>query len=131
MFNVRRGKLVAFLVLTLALIGGAAVPVFAQATSVSTFEELKAAVENGGDIVVEGTIDVTETLEIGKEVNISGGSLKLGPNFSSDEMFRVGKDKKLNLKSITLDGGVLDGEKAGQGRFINVKGGTVNLEYVT
>lgn len=128
MFNVRRGKLVAFLVLTLALIGGAAVPVFAQATSVSTFEELKAAVEKGGEINVTKEIVVTETLVVKEDVTISGGSLKWAPADRSDQkgdqMFKVNEGKTLALKDITLDGNE-------QGRLINVKGGTVNLENAT
>lgn len=128
MFNVRRGKLVAFMVLTLALIGGAAVPVFAQATSVSTFEELKAAVEKGDEINVTKEIVVTETLVVKEDVTISGGSLKWAPADRSDQkgdqMFKVNEGKTLALKDITLDGNE-------QGRLINVKGGTVNLENAT
>ena len=43
------------------------------ATEVSTFGELKQAVETGGEIVLKKDITVTETLTVNNDVKISGG----------------------------------------------------------
>ena len=47
------------------------------ATTVTDFNGLKQAIETGtDDINVQGTINVTETLTIRRDVKISGGGLK-------------------------------------------------------
>ena len=44
------------------------------ATTVNDFNGLKQAIENGTDeIIVQGTINVTKTLTISRDVKISGG----------------------------------------------------------
>lgn len=131
MFKERKQNLVVLLALVLALglgLVAGKTPAFA-ATEVSDFTELKEAVAAGGEITLKQNIDVTETLMIkDKDVKISGGSqytLKWAPADRSDQkgdqMFKVNEGKILALKDITLDGD-------NQGRLINVKGGTVNLE---
>ena len=114
-----------FMVLALVLVLGKT-PVFA-ATEVSDFTGLKAAVERGeNSITITGNITVTETLEIKKDVTISGDpkdrpKLILVKDFSEDQMFKVPEGKSLTLNDI-----ILDGNK--RGRLINVKGGTVTLK---
>ena len=111
------------LALVLVLVSGKT-PVFA-ATDVGNFSQLEAEVAKGGEINLTQDITVTETLVIDKNVKISGGTLKWAPAVRSDQkgdqMFKVNEGKTLALKDITLDGD-------NQGRLINVKGGTVNLE---
>ena len=111
------------LALVLVLVSGKT-PVFA-ATEVGSFDELKTEVAKGGEIKLTKDITVTETLVINNNVKISGGTLKWAPADRSDQkgdqMFKVNEGKTLALKDITLDGD-------NQGRLINVKGGTVNLE---
>lgn len=124
-----RSSWIFFVVLGLVLVLGKT-NVFAQATEVRDFNRLKEAVAQGGEIQVTQHITVTESLEVQNNVTISGSKLILGDGFTSDQMFKVGKNVSLTLKDITLDSIILEGEKAGQGRFINVKGGTVNLENV-
>ena len=114
-----------FMVLALVLVLGKT-PVFA-ATEVSDFTRLKNAVETGdSSITITGDITVTETLEIKKDVTISGDpkdrpKLILVKDFSEDQMFKVPEGKSLTLNDI-----ILDGNK--RGRLINVKGGTVTLK---
>lgn len=122
MSKIRRRKGLVFLALVLALVWGA-IPVFAEAKTVNNFAELKTAVENPNvtEITINGEIEATKTLEIRRNIKISGGTLKLASTFSSDQMFKVEENKTLNLKDITLNGN----EK---GRLIYVDGGTVNLE---
>lgn len=112
-----------FMVLALVLVLGKT-PVFAA--TVNDFAGLKQAITDGEtSITINGDITVTETLEIKNNVTISGGSLKWAPADRSDQkgdqMFKVNEGKTLALKDITLDGD-------NQGRLINVKGGTVQLE---
>lgn len=112
-----------FMVLALVLVLGKP-PVFAA--SVSNFNELKDAVAAGGDIQLKNNITVTETLEIKKDVVISGDpknrpKLILADGFSKDQMFKVPEGKSLTLNHIILDG-------KSKGRLINVKGGTVILK---
>lgn len=113
-----------FVVLALVLVLGKT-PVFAV-TEVSDFAGLKAAVENGGEITLKQNITATETLEIEKNVTISGDpknrpKLILADGFSKDQMFKVPEGKSLTLNDIILDG-------KSKGRLINVKGGTVILK---
>lgn len=113
-----------FVVLALVLVLGKT-PVFAA--SVSDFAGLKAAANRGdSSITITGNIIVTETLEIKKDVTISGDpknrpKLILADGFSKDQMFKVPEGKSLTLNDIILDG-------KSKGRLINVKGGTVTLK---
>lgn len=70
----RAGKIIfASLIFIMAIFIGNE-KVFA-ATTVSDFNGLKQAIENGtDDINVQGTINVTETLTIRRDVKISGGA---------------------------------------------------------
>lgn len=113
-----------FVVLALVLVLGKT-PVFAA--SVSDFAGLKAAANRGdSSITITGNIIVTETLEIEKNVTISGDpknrpKLILADGFSKDQMFKVPEGESLTLNDIILDG-------KSKGRLINVKGGTVILK---
>ena len=79
------------------------------AANVSSFDELKTAIETGtDDINVQGTIVVTETLTIRRDVKISGGGLKAS-NLATTEpesgnIFYVEEGKNFELENITLDG---------------------------
>lgn len=129
----RRSRIyIMILALILVLVSGKT-PVFAETVNVGSFDELQRAITDGKtDITINLTqdIDVTETLVIDKDVKISGENqftLKWAPTDRSDQkgdqMFKVNEGKTLALGKITLDGD-------NQGRLINVKGGTVNLENV-
>ena len=114
-----RSSWIFFVVLGLVLVLGKT-NVFAQATRVSTFDELKDAVAQGGEIQVTKEITVTDSLKIQNNVTISGSKLILGNGFTSDQMFEVGKDVSLTLKDITLDGNQ-------KGRLIYSNGGIISL----
>lgn len=100
------------------------------ATTVTDFDGLKNAIETGtDDITVQGTINVTETLTVNRDVKISGGTLTAGnlnkeddPN--SGNIFYVNDGKKLELNGITLDGN----KKA---RLIYSNGGTLIINDST
>ena len=112
------------LALVLVLVSGKT-PVFA-ATDVGSFDELKTAVANGGEIKLTKDITVTETLEIkDKDVKISGEghTLTLPDGFTHDQMFKV------DGKALTLNKVTLDGKK--QGRLIYSEGGTITLNEST
>ncbi|MBS6524843.1 hypothetical protein AAA081_07680 [Aedoeadaptatus acetigenes] len=96
-----------FVVLALVLVLGKT-PVFA-ATEVSDFAGLKAAVNRGdSSITITGNIIVTETLEIKKDVTISGDpknrpKLILADGFSKDR-FAEGGAIKIEDSTLTIDG---------------------------
>ena len=115
-----RSSWIFFVVLGLILVLGKT-NVFAQATSVSDFNGLKKAISDGVEnITISQDITVTKSLEIQKNVTISGSKLILGDSFTSDQMFKVGKDVSLTLKNITLDGNQ-------KGRLIYSNGGIISL----
>ena len=126
MFKERKQKLVVLLALVLALgLVLGKTPAFA-ATNVGSFDELKAAVDKGGEITLTKDIDVTETLVINKDVKISGEGhkLTLPDGFIQDQMFKVDGKQKFTLEKITLDG-------KEQGRLIYSEGGTITLTNAT
>ena len=104
----RAGKIIfASLIFIMAIFIGNE-KVFA-ATTVTDFNGLKQAIETGtDDINVQGTINVTETLTIRRDVKISGGGLKAS-NLATAEpeignIFYVEEGKNFELENITLDG---------------------------
>ncbi|MFR6436840.1 MAG: S-layer homology domain-containing protein [Peptoniphilaceae bacterium] len=116
-----------FMVLALVLVLGKT-PVFAA--SVSDFDGLKNAVENGdSSITITGNITVTETLEIKNNVTISGGkTLTAGNLITSDpksgNIFFVNEGKTLKLDGVTLDGD-------NKARLIYSNGGKIELKDST
>lgn len=59
------------------------------ATTVTDFNGLKNAIETGTeDITVQGTINVTETLTVNRDVKITGGVLK-PLNYSLQTVLRI------------------------------------------
>ena len=129
MFKERKQSLVVLLALVLALGLGLVLgktPAFAA--NVSNFNELKTAVETGGDIQLTNDITVTETLVIKNDVTISGGTLKANDLITSDpksgNIFYVNDGKKLKLDGVTLDGG-------SKSRLIYSNGGTIELKDST
>lgn len=114
-----RSSWIFFVVLGLVLVLGKT-NVFAQARSVNTFDELKDAVAQGGEIQVTQEITVTDNLKIQNNVTISGSKLILGDGFASDQMFKVNEKASLTLKDITLDGNQ-------KGRLIYSDGGIISL----
>lgn len=116
-----------FVILALVLVLGKT-PVFAA--SVSDFDGLKNAVENGdSSITITGNITVTETLEIKNNVTISGGkTLTAGNLITSDpksgNIFFVNEGKTLKLDGVTLDGD-------NKARLIYSNGGKIELKDST
>ena len=116
-----------FMILALVLVLGKT-PVFAA--SVSDFDGLKNAVENGdSSITITGNITVTETLEIKNNVTISGGkTLTAGNLITSDpksgNIFFVNEGKTLKLDGVTLDGD-------NKARLIYSNGGKIELKDST
>lgn len=78
---------------------------FSASHTVTTFAELKTALadETCSEIQVSGTISVTETLIVNREVKLSGGGTFVRGN-RDVYLFDVEKGGKLTLENITLDG---------------------------
>ena len=71
---------------------------------VTTFDELKAAVANAGDgdtIKIEGTIMVPETIKIGKNITLEGGTLIKEEDIA---LIEISIGANLELSNIILDG---------------------------
>lgn len=108
--------------------------VFAETKKVSDFAGLKAAITDASvtEITVSGEIVATETLEVNRNIKISGGTIKAGSALISSlanntetyrrsgNIFYVESGKSLTLKDITLDGNK-------QARIIFTEGGTIDL----
>ncbi len=107
-------KLIAILTLMSFMFTLVPMAVMAEATNetteVATFDELKSAVTTGGAIQLKGTIKLTETLTIDKDVTINNGTITYGEGFSGT-MFNIVLDGtstfgSLTLNNVTIDGGV-------------------------
>ncbi len=62
------------LIISLFVVLGLIIPnIDVKAVNVSNEEELRAAIEQGGDITLTQNIEVTQPLVIDKDVNIDGG----------------------------------------------------------
>lgn len=122
-------------------------PTTAWAWSVDTFDELKRELGYGGTrtITVTGTIEVTETLVIPAEANITikgGGTLKRADSFTSGRMFRFDSSvgiyernkARLTLENITVDGGSVKASdpafSLSMNAFLTLKAGAVIQNHV-
>ena len=78
---------------------------FSASQTVTTFDELKTALadETCSEIQVSGTISVTETLIVNREVKLSGGGT-LVRGVKSICLIAVGEKGVLTLENIVLDG---------------------------
>lgn len=91
-----------------------------RVASVSTFEELKAAVEADAELIVvklEETVEATETIDIesGKNITITGGILtRSSQNFS---IFTVEEGASLTLENVRLEGTKEKGADGGTPRM--------------
>lgn len=122
-------------------------PTAAWAYSADTFNELKTQLGKGGmrTITVTGTIEVTETLVIPAEANITikgGGTLKRAASFTSGRMFRFDSSvgiyernkARLTLENITVDGNKVEASdpafSLGSNAFLTLKAGAVIQNHV-
>ena len=122
-------------------------PTTAWAGSVDTFDELKRELGYGRTrtITVTGTIEVTETLVIPAEANITikgGGILKRADSFTSGRMFRFDSSvgiyernkARLTLENITVDGGSVKASdpafSLSMNAFLTLKAGAVIQNHV-
>lgn len=122
-------------------------PTAAWAYSADTFNELKTQLGKGGmrTITVTGTIEVTETLVIPAEANITikgGGTLKRADSFTSGRMFRFDSSvgiyernkARLTLENITVDGGSVKASdpafSLSMNAFLTLKAGAVIQNHV-
>lgn len=122
-------------------------PTTAWAYSADTFNELKTQLGKGGmrTITVTGTIEVTETLVIPAEANITikgGGILKRADSFTSGRMFRFDSSvgiyernkARLTLENITVDGGSVKASdpafSLSMNAFLTLKAGAVIQNHV-
>ncbi len=122
-------------------------PTAAWAGSVDTFDELKRELGYGRTrtITVTGTIEVTETLVIPAEANITikgGGTLKRADSFTSGRMFRFDSSvgiyernkARLTLENITVDGGSVKASdpafSLSMNAFLTLKAGAVIQNHV-
>ena len=103
-----------------------------KAVDVSNEEELRNAIEQGGDITLTDNIEVTQPLVIDKDVNISGGQ-----KFPYKQILMQGDNTLMTINSgnVILDVGLVAGwngedyniEK-NQGTALVVNDGSVNFE---
>ena len=122
-------------------------PTAAWAYQADTFNELKTQLGKGGTrtITVTGTIEVTETLVIPAEANITikgGGTLKRADSFTSGRMFRFDSSvgiyernkARLTLENITVDGGSVKASdpafSLSMNAFLTLKAGAVIQNHV-
>ena len=102
-----------------------------KATDVSNEEELRAAIQQGGDITLTEDIEVTEPLVIDKDVYIDG---------YGNDILMQGDNTLLTVNSGNVSLGIVlyagwNGSYEnlnlvkGQGKAIEVNGGTANLSY--
>ena len=107
-----------------------------RVASVSTFEELKAAVEADAELIVvklEETVEATETIDIesGKNITITGGILtRSSQNFS---IFTVEEGASLTLENVRLEGTKEKGADGGNSSYASAVAtkGTLNLTKET
>lgn len=122
-------------------------PTAAWAYQADTLNELKTELKKGGTrtITVTGTIEVTETLVIPAEANITikgGGTLKRADSFTSGRMFRFDSSvgiyernkARLTLENITVDGGSVKASdpafSLSMNAFLTLKAGAVIQNHV-
>ena len=132
------------LVLAVSLLPTAA---WAWSYSVGTLDDLKRQLSYGETrtITVTGTIEVTETLVIPAEANITikgGGTLKRAASFTSGRMFRFDSSvgiyernkARLTLENITVDGGSVKASdpafSLSMNAFLTLKAGAVIQNHV-
>lgn len=106
--------------------------VFAASKTVSDFAGLKAAITDASvtEITVNGEITANSTLEITRDIKISGGSIKsvmnglTGADIKDGNLFYIKGNHTLTLENITIDGD-------NKCRLIRVQGAKLNLTNVT
>lgn len=81
--------------------------------AVTTFEELRTAIANAADgdtIAIDGTIAVTEEIDIKKSITLSGGTLLKESSYYGAMLYCAGGTEplKITLLNITLDGNNLE-----------------------
>ena len=119
---------------------------WAWSYSVGTLDGLKRQLSYGGTRTIEvtGTIEVTETLVIPAEANITitGGTLKRAESFTSGRMFRLNSSfgalesnkARLTLENITVDGNNVKASEPvvslSSNGFLTLKGGAVIQNHV-
>ena len=119
-----------------------------KAVNVSNEEELRAAIEQGGDITLTKDIEVKEPLVIDKDVNIRGRRIMMqgddtlmtinsgnvildrvnlyaGWNGVSDYPYNVIKNQG---KAIVINGGTLNLKKYGFNQYVIINAGNVGIE---
>lgn len=107
------------------------VDVFAESKTVNDFAELKDAIADASvtEITVSGEIIADSTLEITRDIKISGGSIKsamsglTGADIKEGNLFYIKGNHTLTLEDITLDGD-------NKCRLIRAQGAKLNLNNV-
>lgn len=98
------------LLLALCLVVGM-VPVAASAagTTVTSVSELKEAVAQGGEIVLGGNLELTETLDVSKNVviDLHGNTIKRSSDFSASPMICVNEGGDLTVQDTVSNGQII------------------------
>ena len=120
------------LIISLFVLGLIIPNINVKAVDVSNEEELRAAIEQGGDITLTGDIEIKESLVIDKDVNISGGYILMqGDNtlitVNSGNVTFIGVNLYAGWNGEYYDGAYPDNMVKGQGKALVVNGGTVNF----
>ena len=108
------------------------VDVFAANKTVNNFAELKAAIADASvtEITLNGDLIADSTIEITRDIKISGGSIKsamsglTGADIKEGNLFYIKDGHTLTLENITLDGD-------NKCRLIRAQGAKLNLTNVT
>ncbi|WP_054252861.1 S-layer homology domain-containing protein [Neofamilia massiliensis] len=126
----KQTKGLVFLLILMLLVFTNGKNAFAAPTTVNTFAELKEAIADPSvtEIIVGGDITIDKTLQISRDIKISGGTLSAGDlkmdSAIESNMFYVFGEKTLTLENITLDG-------ANKARIIFADKATVKMTNVT
>ena len=106
-----------------------------KAVDVSNEDELRAAIEQGGDITLTNDIEIHQTLEINKDVNINGNYKDI--LMQGDNTLMAINSGKVTLRYVCLRSGWNGEYKYGitpdnvvknQGTALEINGGTVNFD---
>ena len=111
------------LIISLFVLGLIIPNIDVKAVDVSNEEELRAAIEQGGDITLTKDIEVHQTLVINKDVTISG---YYDIMMQGDDTLMTIEKGNVTLDRVTLYAG-WNGQYKGQGTGLTVNGGNVNF----
>ena len=120
--------------MSVVMFAGFACNVAAEDKTVSTYDELKAAIEQAveGDVItVNGTVTFTDKIEIkGKKGLTIKGSTQ-DATFDGDnktQLFKLSSKSEVTFKNLVFTNAYIEASLDGKGAAIKTDGGTLNIE---